>query len=395
MIPDKKPRTPRFTMIAKTLAGLEDVLATELEELGAGTVEKLTRGVSFTGDLEMLYKANLWCRTALKILKPVGGFRATHESVLYKNVADMPWEDFLGVDQTLAVEAVVLNSRLRHSHYAALKAKDAIVDRFRNKYGRRPNVNTVNPHVRVHLHISNDFCTVSLDSSGEVLYKRGYRKYSGLAPMNEVLAAGLILLSGWNKEGHFVDPMCGSATLPVEAALYACNIAPGRFRRQFAFERWPGVDDALWARIKEEADAARQDFGYEIIGADFSGFTLNRAKENLVSAGVDNVVRLKASHIEDFVPPYGRGVVVTNPPYGQRVKTDDLHRLYKTMGDTLKSRYNGYSAWVISADAEAVKHIGLHASKKLQVYNGELKCSYLRFDVYEGSKKSRTAIEPD
>jgi putative N6-adenine-specific DNA methylase len=374
-------------MIAKTFTGLEPVLAAELKELGAENIEILSRAVSFSGDKALMYKSNLWCRTALHILHPIASFPVMDDQQLYDKISDIPWWEYFGLQQTFSIDAVLNQSNISHSQYAMQKTKDAIVDQFRKKYDQRPNVSKDNPDVYISIHISRNFCTVSLDSSGESLHKRGYRNRGGLAPVNEALAAGLILLSGWNKNTCFLDPMCGSGTIPIEAALIALNIPPGAFRKNFGFEKWKDFDPVLWTAVKKESELLRTPITHSIIGSDISGLMIRLASQNIKSAGLEQVIKLENKDFESFTPQCENGTMITNPPYGGRIDVEDITSLYKRFGDTLKRSFAGFTAWVISADKNAMKSIGLKPSKKYTLYNGPLECIFAKFELYKGSKK--------
>ncbi len=376
-----------FRMIAKTVTGLEEILAEELTDLGATSVKKLNRGAEFYGDNRILYKANYLCRTALRILKPIRVFQALSEDELYKQIIEIDWPHYLDLNGTFSVDGVTTYSNITHSKYLALKTKDAIADHFRQKFGKRPNVNLDNPDLTVNVRIFKNECTVSIDSSGDSLHKRGYRKTTGPAPMNEVLAAGLVRLSGWDGQKNFIDPMCGSGTIPIEAALYAGNIPPGSFREDYTFKHWQDFDPDLWEEIKQEAkDKIRRIEGM-IIGSDWSGRVLVSARENVESAGLNHAITLKTDFFEDMKPPEGGGVLIMNPPYGERIKINNIIALYKGIGNTLKQKYQGYGAWIISSHMQALKFVGLRPSRNIIVFNGPLECRFAKFEVYEGSKK--------
>jgi putative N6-adenine-specific DNA methylase len=382
-LPEKK------AYIAKTIAGLEEVLAAELQELGAEDVEILNRAVRFSGDIKLVYKANYCCRTALRILVPLFDFQLADEDDLYGHFNGFAWEEIMDVTSTLAIDAVVSESELTHSHYVALRAKDAIVDRFRERTnGRRPSVDVDDPDFRINIHIFGSTCDVSLDSSGASLHKRGYRVSNAEAPMSEVLAAGLILLSGWNKKSHFIDPMCGSGTLLIEAALIANNFPPGMYRKSFGFMRWKNFNSALWEEVKQEAHDLETEFEFQILGNDISAKNLGTARANVKSARLHKDIHLKHGPFSELMPPEGEpGVVVINPPYGERIKTSDIIGLYKEIGDNLKKHFAGYHAWVISSDHYALKSVGLKATRKLIVWNGPLECRFAGFDLYVGTKR--------
>lgn len=381
-------------MIAKTFSGMEEVLAAELNTLGAKNIQQQNRAVNFEGDQPLLYRCNLWLRTALRVLKPVHQFHAADEHQLYCSVQEIDWRSYLGVNDTLAVNAVVHSPHFTHSQYVGLKVKDAIVDQFRQHTGRRPSIDPANPTLRVHVHISNDQCTLALDSSGESLHKRGYRLDKNEAPLNEALAAGLVLLTGWNGQGNFVDPMCGSGAIVIEAAMIAHNIAPG-LNRQFGFMSWKDFDAAIWQRVQREAFAAIRGIEYKIIGADISRSVLQAARKNARLAGVEGKVDFIVSAFEDFVPPAGGGVLVMNPPYGERMKKAAIESFYRMIGDGLKQRFAGFEAWIFSGNPAAVKHIGLRPSQKHILYNGGLECRFQKFAIYEGSIKSKYSRLPE
>ncbi len=380
-------KAENFRMIAKTISGLEGVLASELSELGATEVRTVMRGAEFYGDQRLLYKANYLCRTTLRILKPIATFRAENEDQLYKEVYKIDWSQYLDVDGTFSVDGVTSYSNITHSKYLALKTKDAVVDQFRAKYGKRPNIRLDNADLVINVRIFRDECTVSIDSSGESLHKRGYRKVTGPAPISEVLAAGMILLTGWDRESNFIDPMCGSGTIPIEAALIARNIPAGYFREDYCFMHWKDFDEALWDEIKSEAETKIVQPKVKIVGSDKSGLVIGLARQNLRYAGLTNDIQLKASFLTDLEPPSGGGILVMNPPYDERMKNDDIVEFYKEIGNALKQKYHGYQAWIISGHLEALKFVGLHATRNIALFNGPLECRFARFVIYEGSKK--------
>jgi len=375
-------------LLAKTLFGLEQVLADELKAIGAEDIEILKRAVSFTGDKEIMYRSNYCCRTALRILKPIAKFSVNSADELYNNVKRINWPQYLDLNGTFAIDETVGSSVFSHTKFVALKAKDAIADRFRMKFGKRPSVDVRNPDLRINIHIYKEDCTVSIDSSGDPLYKRGYRILTDKAPINEILAAGMILLSGWEKDCNFIDPMCGSGTILIEAAMYANNIPPGVFR-SFGFEKWNDFDKKLWEKIVEDESSKQCDFNFEIVGSDRSYKAVEIARQNLKEANLQNHITLFHNSIEKQSPPKAKGIMITNPPYGERMEVNDQIELYKKIGDSLKKNYAGYSAWLISSDFNALKNIGLRPSRKIALFNGQLECKYLRFDIYEGSKKQK------
>jgi putative N6-adenine-specific DNA methylase len=368
---------------------LEEVLANELHDIGASEIELSNRAVSFKGDHTVMYKANYWCRTALHILKPITSFYIRREEDLYKKIYDIKWEEILSSKGTIAVDANVNASVMTHSHYVALKTKDAIVDRFRDLENIRPNVDTENPDLRINIHLFKNLCNVSIDSSGYSLHKRGYRIKTGAAPMSEVLAAGIILLSGWDKKSNFIDPMCGSGTIVCEAALIANNIPPGYYRKSFGFEKWKDFDKQLWENIKTEALSLSTEFDNEIIGSDISRESIAIALENAKAAKLHKDIVFQHISFEDQIPPEGGGVMICNPPYGERIVPDDIIKLYQEIGNGLKKNYKGYNAWIISSDLNALKFVGLKPTRKIILFNGPLECRLAKFEIYDGSKKQR------
>ncbi|MEN7549920.1 THUMP domain-containing protein [Rapidithrix thailandica] len=379
-------KTEHYT--AKTFFGLEEILAKEIQQLGGTEIKKGVRSVSFKGDLATLYKCNLWSRTAIKILKPIHHFRASNEEQLYKACQLVNWTEMFRLDQTFAVESTVKSTHFKHSKYVALKVKDAIADQFREVFDQRPNVDTENPDFRVNIYINKEDCILSLDSSGIPLHRRGYIQTRTSAPLNEVLAAGMVLLSDWDTNSHFIDPMCGSGTILIEAAMYALNIAPGIFRKHFAFMNWEDFDKKLWSSLVEEAQKAQKKrFAYKIEGSDISRKACRAAIENVQAAKLEGFIRISPQAVKEKIPPQDNGLLITNPPYGERLQPEELENLYKSIGDTLKQKYSGYDAWVLSSNKEALKCIGLRASKKLTLYNGALVCKFQQYKMYKGSKK--------
>lgn len=383
-------------MVAKTLFGFEDLLAKELTQLGAQEVTKGVRSVSFVGDKGFMYKANLGLRTAIKILKPIHSFRARYEKELYDNLYNMSWEQYLKPSGTLAVDATVHSPNFTHSLYVAQKTKDAIVDRFRDHTGERPNVDLKFPDLKVNVHIDGQNCDISLDTSGESLHKRGYRTATNIAPINEVLAAGMVMLSGWDGQCDFMDPMCGSGTILAEAAMIACNIPPNLMRKEFAFERWQDWDVDLFEKIEESLLKKMREFRYKIVGYDKVPSAVAKAKENIKNAHLEEFVTIKH---EDFFKTQrgGEGLpagqagklhMVFNPPYGGRLDLD-MEQFYKQIGDTLKQNYPNTDAWFITSNLEALKHVGLRTSRKIQLYNAKLDSRLVKYEIYEGSKKGK------
>lgn len=378
-----------FKMVAKTLFGFEDLLEKELLQLGAQDVKKGIRNVSFVGDKGFMYKANLGLRTAIKILKPIKSFRIRNEQDLYDAVYKMPWEKYLKPTGTLAVDTTVHSKIFTHSKFIALKTKDAIVDRFRNTTGERPNVDLRFPDLKINVHIDRQMCTISLDSSGESLHQRGYKTATNIAPINEVLAAGILMLSGWDGQSDFIDPMCGSGTLLIEAAMIACNIPPNLMRKEFAFERWADWDVDLFETIEESLLKKSRDFHYQIIGYDKAPSAVRKAKDNVKNAQLEDFITIEH---QDFFktskPIEGKLHMVFNPPYGERLNID-MENFYKAIGDTLKQGYPDTEAWFITSNFEALKHVGLRPSRKIKLFNGRLESRLLKYEMYKGSKKAK------
>ncbi|MGJ5640877.1 THUMP domain-containing class I SAM-dependent RNA methyltransferase [Formosa sp. S-31] len=381
-----------FKMVAKTLFGFEELLAKELTQLGAQNVEQGVRNVSFVGDKGFMYKANLGIRTAIKILKPIKTFRVVSEQDIYDNIYKMPWEEYLKPTGTLAVDATVNSKVFTHSLYIAQKTKDAIVDKFRNTTGVRPSVDLKFPDLKINIHIDRQKCTISLDTSGDSLHKRGYKTATNIAPINEVLAAGLIMLSGWDGQSDFMDPMCGSGTILAEAAMIACNIPPNLMRKEFAFERWADWDVDLFEKIEESLLKKTRDFHYKIIGYDKSPSAVAKAKENVKNAHLDEFITVKH---EDFFKTQKGGQdklhMLFNPPYGERLNIE-MEAFYKNIGDTLKQNYPGTDAWLITSNLDALKFVGLRPSRKIKLFNAKLESRLVKYMMYEGSKKAKKQV---
>lgn len=375
-----------FEMIAKTFQGLEEVLAQELTALGANEIEIGRRMVSFSGDKEMMYKANFCLRTAIRILKPIKHFTAKDADEVYEQIKAIRWEDYLDTDKTFAVDAVVFSEEFRHSKFVSYKVKDAIVDYFREKTGERPGVRVNKPDVLLNIHIAETKCTLSLDSSGESLHRRGYRQEAVEAPLNEVLAAGMILMTGWRGECDLIDPMCGSGTIPIEAALIARNIAPGVFRKEFAFEKWVDFDQELFDTIYND-DSQEREFTHKIYGYDNSPKANEIATHNIKAAGVSKDVVLKLQPFQQFEQPAEKSIIITNPPYGERISTNDLLGLYSMIGERLKHAFTGNTAWILSYREECFDQIGLKATSKIPLFNGALECEFRQYEIFDGKYK--------
>lgn len=378
-----------FTMIAKTLFGFEEILAKELLQLGAQNIEPGVRMVSFKGDKGFMYKANLALRTALKILKPIHSFRLYNEQQLYKGIQAIDWSDYLSPDQSFVVDVTLHSDNFNHSQFVALKAKDAIVDQFREKYGRRPNIDKDFPDLRINVHIHKEQCSVALDTSGNSLHHRGYRTATNIAPINEVLAAGMLLLSGWDGQGDFLDPMCGSGTILAEAAMIACNIPANINRKEFAFEKWNDWDNDLFDKIVDSLMSKTREFHYTIKGFDKAPSAVEKAKDNIKNANLDEYVTITRDNFFDSEKETrGPLHILFNPPYGERLDID-MERFYREIGDTLKQGYPGTNAWFITANLEALKFVGLKPSRKIKLFNGKLEARLVKYEMYEGSKKAK------
>ena len=381
----------KFKIVAKTLAGLENVLADEIRALGAESVLVERRAVSFVGNQEMMYKANFHLRTAIKILKPIAEFEVTNRDELYDHAKEIPWTNYLALGKSFAIDATVQSEMFVNSMFASLRVKDAIADQFREATGKRPSVNSDDPDIRINVHLMNNHCTLSLDSSGESLHKRGYRIGQGEAPINEVLAAGMILLTGWHGEKDFLDPMCGSGTLLIEAAMIAKGIPPGMYRKSFGFEQWPDFDQKLFGEIYN--GDYEKEFEGKIIGSDISPMDIALAKANVKNASLSKVIELQVQDFIKMEPPFANGIIITNPPYGERMKPQSITELYTSMGNTLKNRFAGFSAWIISSSEDGLKSIGLKPAKKIDLYNGALACSFRCFELFRGTHKDSVIIK--
>ncbi len=377
-----------FEMKVTTFFGLEEILANELRQLGGRNIEVFKRGVSVTGDLGFLYKANLCLHTALKVVIPVARFTANNELDLYNSIKSIAWEKFISLTDTLMVESVANSDIFTHSLFISQKVKDGIVDRFRDKTGRRPDVDLIHPSFRLYVHIFRNEVSLHLDSSGEPLYKRGYRSDINEAPMKEVLAAGLVKLSGWEKHLQLVDGMCGAGTIAIEAALWANNIPPGYYRNEFGFMRWGNFDEKLYDTIFESSIQKIKEDKVEIIANDIDTITYKKAITNTKNAKVDDVVSCTNQSFFDIVPTRGGGVVILNPPYGERLPVAEVEQLYKEIGNKLKKDFKGYNAWIITSNPEGVKSVGLKPSRRIHVFNGSLECRFLKYELYGGSKKA-------
>ncbi|RKR07069.1 putative N6-adenine-specific DNA methylase [Maribacter vaceletii] len=376
-------------MLAKTLFGFEEILAKELKDLGALNVVEGTRSVSFEGDTGFMYKANLCLRTAIKIIKPIHSFSVRNENELYRKIYAMDWEQFLTVDTSFAIDTTIKSDNFTHSLYVSQKVKDAIVDKFRDTDGERPDVDVKFPDIRINIHIHDEQCNVSLDSSGRSLHHRGYRTATNIAPINEVLAAGLLLLSGWKGQSDFLDPMCGSGTMCTEAAMIACNIPANINRKEFAFEKWEDFDEELFDKIVDVSLNKTRDFNYKIVGYDKAPSAVRKAQDNVENANLSEYITIERKNFFDTEKFTENQLhMVFNPPYGERLDID-MQDFYASIGDTLKQKYPGTDAWFITSNLQALKFVGLRPSRKIKVFNSHLESKLVKYVMYSGSKKAK------
>lgn len=374
------------TYIVKTMQGLEEVLAAEIQTLGGKNIQIGRRMVSFDGDKRLLYKANIHLRTALRILRPIAVFQAQNPDEVYQEVQKIDWNAFMTSKHTFAIDAVVYSDLFRNSNFLSYRVKDAIADYFTESEGKRPSVRLHNPDIYVHVHVSHETCTIALDSSGESLHKRGYRADQNEAPLNEVLAAGMLLLAGWKGQCDFIDPMCGSGTLLIEAALIALNIPPGIYRKSFAFEKWLDFDSDVFDELLNE-DTDETPFAFKIYGSDISPVAIKIAENNVRSASVSKYIELQTKGFQKLESIPKEGLLVTNPPYGERIKPNDLLGLYEQLGERLKHLFLGYSAWILSYREDCFEKIGLRPSEKIRLMNGPLECEFRCYEIFSGKRK--------
>ena len=385
-----RPSSSSFAMVAKTVFGLEQILADELREIGAEKIKLLDRAVEFSGNLQLLYNANLWCRTATRIIKPILEFHARDEEELYRKVNRIEWEKLFDIEQTFMIDVVISKSTFDHTLFVAQKTKDAIADRFRVKFDRRPSVDTKNPDIRISLYIAHNNCSLAIDASGEPLFKRGYRTRTGKAPLHEVLAAGLVYQTEWDRQSSFVDGMCGSGTIIIEAAQIARHIAPGLTRKHFGFMNWPDYDMNLFKSLCREArKQIAPPLSFELLGTDKSGNMIAEARENARQAGVGSDIRFAQSSLTDLKPPDPPGTLLINPPYGERIPVDDINRFYKSIGDAFKKNFTDYDAFIFTGNLAAAKSVGLRTSRRIEMYNGPIECRLLKYEMYEGTRKAK------
>ena len=380
--------TENLKIQIKTFFGLEPILAEEVKKLGGRNVELKNRAVNCEGDLGFLYKINYSARTALKILVPIDEFKAYNETKFYEKLFKFEWDDFMSVDQTFAIDSTVNSERFSHSQFMTFKMKDAIVDFFQNRYGKRPSIETRSPDIKFHLHIDRELVTISLDSSGDALFKRGYRREQGEAPINEVLASGMLQLAGWDGKGNFLDPMCGSGTLLIEAAMIAMDLPAQIFRKRFGFQNWKNYDETLFNKIKEFRIERVREFHGKIVGYDIDGRMLDAADANIASAEMEDIIEVRRQDFFESKKELFPLLMVFNPPYDERISIND-DDFYKKIGDTFKTNYPNTLAWLISSDLDAPKKIGLRPSRKIKLFNGKLETRFLQYEMYEGSKKAK------
>lgn len=374
-------------LVATTFVGLEEVLAKEIESIGGKHINIGTRAVTFEGSKQQLYQANLELRTAVRILQVLDEFQVKTEEQLYQRVKAFNWPHYFDIDQTFAITPVVHSYLFTHSHYVALKTKDAIADRFRDELGRRPNVNLLTPHMRINIRIQGKNATLSLDSSGESLHKRGYRMQTVKAPINEVLAAGMLKIADWQADRTFLDPMCGSGTIPIEAALMAARIPANFFRKEFGFQNWKNFDADLWEGLLSSAREQFQKPEYPILGGDKSLRAVKIIQDNLEVVNMSDTIQIDKQNFLKSEAPAEKGLLIMNPPYDERLTREDIGTFYKRIGDHLKQAYSGWDAWIISSNLEALKEVGLRTTRKLTLYNGPLECKYQHYELYDGSRK--------
>ncbi len=379
---------PLFEMTAKTLGGLEPILEKELRILGAQDIKVLKRAVSFKGDKGFLYKANLWLRTAIRIYVPIGNYQLRNQEDLYKKVQLIEWEKYMAVTQSFRIDATVYSELFSNSKFVEQKTKDAVVDYFRDKFGERPDVDLQDPKIRIHIHLSDRFLTINLDSSGDPLFKRGYRTEVGFAPINEVLAAGILQLTGWQPHRPLLDPMCGSGTFLIEAALIAQNMPPNIYRDEFGFMNWPDYDEELHELIEESAFKKTRNPEFKIFGRDKDPNMVEKCRANLKTALFDEVIEAKHIEFIDSKPPTERGVIIMNPPYDMRLRSDN-EELYGQIGKTLKHNYPGWEVWIITADLDSVRYIGLRPTRKIALKNGPLDSKLFKYEMFAGKRNER------
>lgn len=383
----KREEDEKDRLVAKTMSGLEGVLERELKACGAKETKILKRAVSFVGDKEVIYRANYSCRTAIAILKPIYHFKAENKEELYDKLYALKWDKYLNIESTFAIDSIVSGDLFSHSLYVSQLCKDALVDNFRDTYNVRPSVNRSQPDIRFTLRIVENECSVLIDSSGDSLYRRGYRVKHGEANLNEVLAAGMILLSGWHGECNFYDPMCGSGTLGIEAAMISQNIPAGFYRKKYGFMNWKDFDAELWKKVKTEADDEISESEIEIFSSDIMSMAVDSAKRNAENARLHHDIQFDSIAFQHTEFPEKKGIIFLNPPYGERMPLEDVRNFYKSIGDTMKNRCKGYDVWIISSGKDSTKSIGLRPSSRYTLFNGSIECTFAKFEIFEGKRK--------
>ncbi len=377
-----------LTITLKTFYGLEKVLVEELEELGYKEAIALNRAVQIKGTWKDVYYLNLHLRCAISVLVQIGQFKIRKEDDLYKSCMKIDWTEYFSVDKTFAVKGAVYSDMFRHSRYPFLVVKDAIVDTFRDKLGDRPNVNVKTPQVAFDVYVNRDQVTLSLNTSGAPLFKRGYRDETGEAPLNEVVAAGLIRMSGWDRKSAFFDPFCGSGTLLIEAALLATGLPSQLERQHYAFKNFANYDAEVWQALLDEIPRGLRELPCVIAGSDISAEMVTKARRNLRRLPIGRFVDTRVESFEEAVKPGESGVMISNPPYGERMG-EEIEEMYEEIGNWMKGSMAGFDCWILSSNDAAMKRVGLKPERKFRVFNGDLECTFRKYSIYEGSKKQK------
>lgn len=368
---------------ATTARGLEEITAQELIKLGAKNVEPEFTGVSFEGDRALLYKVNLWGRTIFRVLQPIHNIKSSNPEQLYRNVRSIDWSEYLQPNQTIAVRCTGKNPQLNNSHITAIQIKNAIVDQQQEKHALRSNVDTVEPDIVINAHIQENNCILSLDSTGDSLHRRGYRSAMGLAPLKETLAAALLYITEWTPDQALVDPLCGSGTIILEAALMGLNIAPGLYRQKFCFQNWTDYDPKLWGDLLKEAKMSQKEYLPPMIGTDADADVIRQAQSNAKACEIGDQVKFYQQHLVDIVAPAESGILICNPPYGKRIsEVEALFPLYKLLGDVFKQRFKGWTAYILTGNKELSKKVGLRTSRRIPINNGGIPCTLLKYEMY-------------
>lgn len=375
----------KLEMLAKTFRGLEDILAEEIEHIGGEEIEKGNRYVKFVGDLKLLYKANVYLRTALRILVPIEKTEINSQDDYYNFFRNINWENYLGLHHTFAIDSVIASDIFKNSLFASQRGKDAIVDYFRQKYHKRPSVHKSNPDILINVHLADKELTISLDSSGDSLHKRGYRREGVPAPINEVLAAAIVKLAVKDFKQPIIDPMCGSGTLAIEAAMMGRGMPPGMIRRSYCFQNWANYQPRLMREVYDEIEIT--DTRIKIFANDISEEAIEHARSNAMRANVNSFIRFSNKDFDEYKAKVKEGVVLINPPYGERLEIEDVEAFYASIGNRLKNHYVGYNAWIISSNVKGMKKIGLKPDRKIKLFNGSLECTLNQYVLFEGGLK--------